>query len=114
MSTVVERKVIILAFRNEVVADVYGLALESVLDAQVITCHDSTEAGKALREHPEACVIIEAGVPGGSLTPFFERQAALAKRAHVYVLGGDPASLPPNLDPTQVEFLPANPEMRLV
>jgi hypothetical protein len=103
---------IILAFRNEVISDVYALAFEGIFGAQIIACTDAAAASYALRKNPEACVIIESAIAGGPLNAFFECQAALAKRANVFVLGGDRSLVPAHSDKLRVEFLLEHPEMR--
>jgi HD-GYP domain-containing protein (c-di-GMP phosphodiesterase class II) len=103
---------VIVAFRSEVVADVYGLAFESVFGSATISCADAKSAAGALIKNPSACVIIEASIPGGPLKAFFEIQASLAKRAHVFVLGGGKDLLPEAAENLHVTFLPEKPEMK--
>jgi HD-GYP domain-containing protein (c-di-GMP phosphodiesterase class II) len=103
---------IVVAFRHEVVADVYSLAFESVFGTRVISCSSAQEAVRALRENPSACVVIESAVPGGPLDAFFQCQASLAKRANVFVLGGDATLLPAEAENLHVEFLAENPPMK--
>ncbi len=102
---------IILALKNEVVADVFALAFEGVLRAHIIACKDIGEAIKAMRDNPDACLVVEPDVPGEPISVLFQRQATLARRSHVFVLGGSSALIPANLPQMKVEFLPAVPMM---
>jgi HD-GYP domain-containing protein (c-di-GMP phosphodiesterase class II) len=106
--------VVILAFKNEVISDVYALALEEVLGSQVISCSDAAAASLALRKHPDACVVIDSNISSVSIAAFFQKQSVLAKRANVFVLGGSASLIPPNLGQIRVDFLPAMPEMKEV
>ena len=111
MSVQTKSSTIIVAFRNDVVSDVYSLAFEGMFDSNVISCADATAACKALREHPSACVLIENLIPGGPLNAFFQCQASFAKRASVFVLGGDRSALTAEMENLRVEFLPETPTM---
>jgi HD-GYP domain-containing protein (c-di-GMP phosphodiesterase class II) len=113
-SSVPCQSTVILAFRSDVVADVYGLAFEGVFGSRVIACGDAKEAASALRKNPAACVVIESAIPGGPLNAFFEMQASLAKRANVFVLGGGKDLLPETAENLKVRFLAERPEMKEV
>jgi HD-GYP domain-containing protein (c-di-GMP phosphodiesterase class II) len=102
---------IIVAFRNDVISDVYSLAFEGMFNSTVIACSDAAAASKALRANPSATVLIENAITGGPLDAFFLSQATLAKRANVFVLGGDRSALPAELASLRVEFLPESPTM---
>lgn len=105
---------VILAFRNEVVADVYSLAFEGVFGSQVISCGDASAAALTLKKNPAACVIIESSIAGGPLNAFFQMQASLAKRANVFVIGGGKDLLPEEAENLRVQFLPERPQMKEV
>lgn len=102
---------IIVAFRNDVVSDVFSLAFEGMFDSHVIACSDASSACRALRENPDACVLVESDIPGGPLNLLFLCQATLAKRASVFVFGGDKSLLPTEMPSLRVEFLPESPPM---
>ena len=77
---------VILAFKNEVVADVFALAFEGVLHSRVISCSDAYSVAKALEEYADACVIVEATFPEASLHQLIQRQVAFAKRATIFLV----------------------------
>jgi len=107
----VSKSTIILTFRNDVVSDVYSLAFEGMFDSHVIACADVSSTCRALRENPDACVLIESAISGGSLSLLFLCQASHAKRANVFVFGGDRSLVPAELPDLRVEFLPETPPM---
>jgi len=108
------KSTIILAFEKQVVSDVFALAFEGVfLASRVIACRSAAEAAKLLRDHPDACLIVEGNPQGGSLAKLFRDQAKMARRARVIVLGGDPALIPPpGPVPAQIEQLPERVAMK--
>lgn len=105
------RSTVVLAFKNEVVSDVYALALEGVLSSKVIACTDMDSAIHVIGKHPDACLIVDANIPGMPIENLFRRQAVLAKRSRVIVLGGDKSLLPPDMEKNKVEFMHAAPQM---
>lgn len=113
MSSVLNnRTIVILAFQSEVVSDVYSLAFEGVFGSRIISCGDIAAANEALRQNPDACVIVEASKSPADLTSLFERQTALARRSLIFVLGGDPKTYPLSTSNQHVEFLPSVPDIK--
>jgi len=107
-----KQAIIILAFQSEVVAEVYSFAFEGLLSARIIFCPTVEAACIALKNHPESSMLIESDLTGGPLSLLFESQKYLAKRATIFVLGGDETLLPERAEKKNIHFLGKQPVLK--
>lgn len=107
MSQVHGKQQAILLFPNQLVSDVYSIALESVYGFPVTSCTSPEEVIRQIRAQPEACLIADSTALGKALPELFQAQQSFARRTFILLIGDTEAGLPRGATGTQIKALPA-------
>ncbi len=96
-----------LAFQNDVIADVYALALDGCLENCTVDNFDSFDSlTETVQKEPYACIVTDVSLQGQNFVETFKDPGFCALSIPIFVVGGEEGLAPPAGSKLKISALP--------